>query len=198
MFGRNKFKKIKREDVVDAICAINNQQSEIERRIGENSSQIKELMDKGKKETSRDVRLFYAKKITQLQDEIKRDTRRSMYLMQNVKNLDRLKAAIDDNQFITNSTKLPLNKLLYNPKDLSAFLESSLATRNEAEENMVKADQMFENYESAQTDRQEIYGVNEADDELLAMFETEDQLDLEADASIELESQPAKKAEQEV
>ncbi len=30
MFGRNKFKKLKREDVVDAIIALNKQQEDLE------------------------------------------------------------------------------------------------------------------------------------------------------------------------
>lgn len=179
-FGRNKFKKIKREDIVDAICEINKQQDELERSIIDKSSRIKELMEKGKSEQNRDMRLFYAKKISAMQAEIRRDTKRNMYLMQNVKNLDNLKAAIDDNAFIANNTKLPLNKLLNNPAELNKFLQDVLSTKNEAEQSLVDANQAFEDYEKATEERSEIYGVSESDDDLLAMFETEDQLDSEA------------------
>lgn len=197
-FGRNKFKKIKREDVVDAICDLNKQQDELERGIIEKNDRIKELMEKGKTEQNRDMRLFYAKKISAMQNEIKRDTKRNMYLMQNVKNLDNLKAAIDDNAFITNNTKLPLNKLLNNPAELNRFLQDVLAGKNEAEQNMLDVNQAFDDYDKAIEERSEIYGVSETDDELLAMFETEDQLDAEAGKTREAAKAEPKAAESEV
>lgn len=197
LFGRNKYKKLKREDVVDAICQLSKQQEDMERGIVSKTEQIEELMEKGKREKNRDLKLFYAKKITNLQEEIKRDSRRCMFIMQNVKNMERLKMAIDDNQFIENTSKIPLNKLLSDQKGLSMFLEQALSSKSQAEESLVNTDQLFSNYENAVNERDEIYGVNESDDQLLAMFEEESQLDSESDSDVNASSKQTR-AEQDV
>lgn len=199
MFGRNKYKKLKREDVVDAIIELGKQQESLESDILAKSDEVEKLMERGKREKNRDIKLLCAKKISSLQDEIKRSTKRAAFLLYNVKLLERLKAAIDDNQFVENTTKLPLNKLLTDQKALAQFLESAVKSKTDAESALVEADQLFESYEqAADGDSSPIYSTNSSDDELLAMFETEAQLDAETDASSDLppvHSQPQADAE---
>ena len=125
MFGRNMFKKLKREDVVDAIIALNKQQDDLESGILSKSDEVEKLMERGRKEKNRDIKLLCAKKVTSLKDEIKRDSKRAAFLLYNAKLLEKLKAAIDDNQFVENTSKLPLNKLLNDQKALAQFLEQS-------------------------------------------------------------------------
>ena len=48
MFGRNKFKKLKREDVVDAIIALNKQQDDLESGILSKSDEVEKLMERGR------------------------------------------------------------------------------------------------------------------------------------------------------
>ena len=182
MFGRNKFKKLKREEVVDAIIELTKQQEDLENGVLTKSEEVDKLMERGKKEKNRDIKLLCAKKVTSLREEIKRDTNRAAYLLYNIKLMEKLKAAIDDNQFVNNTIKLPLNKLLGDQKALSAFLQDAIQNRTSAEEALVSADQMFDTYEqSANADTSPIYSANKSDDELLAMFEMQDQLDSEAE-----------------
>ena len=182
MFGRNKFKKLKREEVVDAIIELTKQQEDLENGVLTKSEEVDKLMERGKKEKNRDIKLLCAKKVTSLREEIKRDTNRAAYLLYNIKLMEKLKAAIDDNQSVNNTTKLPLNKLLGDQKALSAFLQDAIQNRTSAEEALVSADQMFDTYEqSANADTSPIYSANKSDDELLAMFEMQDQLDSEAE-----------------
>ncbi len=189
MFGRNMFKKLKREDVVDAIIALNKQQDDLESGILSKSDEVEKLMERGRKEKNRDIKLLCAKKVTSLKDEIKRDSKRAAFLLYNAKLLEKLKAAIDDNQFVENTSKLPLNKLLNDQKALAQFLEQSIKNRTDAENMLVDADQMFETYEqAADSDASPIYSVNKSDDELLAMFEMQEQLDSELDVDADIAS----------
>ena len=149
MFGRNKFKKLKREDVVNAIIDQTKQQEDLENGILQKSEEVERLLERGRKEKNRDVKLLCAKKVNTLQEEIKRDTKRAAFLLYNVKLLERLKAAVDDNRFIENTTKLPLNKLLCDQKALAQFLQNSVQNRTAAENALVGADEMFEAYEQA-------------------------------------------------
>lgn len=181
MFGRNKFKKLKREEVVDAIIQLGKQQEDLENGILAKSEESEALLARGRKERNRDIKLLCAKKYNSLQDEIKRDSKRAAFLLYNVKMLEKLKAAIDDNQFVQNTTKLPLNKLLTDQKALAQFLEGAIRNRSEAENALVDADRLFESYEEAADDTSSpIYSANRSDDELLAMFEMQEQLDSEA------------------
>lgn len=187
MFGRNKFKRLKREDVVDAIIDQTKQQEDLENGILAKSEEVEKFMERGRKEKNRDVKLLCAKKVNSLQDEIKRDTRRAAFLLYNVKLLEKLKAAIDDNRFIENTTKLPLNKLLCDQKALAQFLESSVQNRTAAENALVGADELFDAYEqAADADASPIYSVSKSDDELLAMFEMQEQLDSELDVGADV------------
>ena len=182
MFGRNKFKKLKREDVVNAIIEQTKQQEDLENGILQKSEEVERLLERGRKEKNRDVKLLCAKKVNTLQEEIKRDTKRAAFLLYNVKLLERLKAAVDDNRFIENTTKLPLNKLLCDQKALAQFLESSVQNRTAAESALVGTDEMFEAYEqAADSDASPIYSANKSDDELLAMFEMQEQYDSESE-----------------
>lgn len=187
MFGRNKFKKVKREDVVDAIVEQTKQQEDLEKGILAKSEEVERLLERGRKEKNRDVQLLLAKKVNSLKEEIRRDTRRAAFLIYNVQLLEKLKAAIDDNQFIRNTTKLPLNKLLSDQKALAAFLESSVQSRAEAETSLAAADEMFNAYEeAADSQSSPIYATNTSDDELLAMFEMQEQLDSETDVNADM------------
>lgn len=200
MFGRNKFKKLKREEVVDAIITLTKQQEDLEKGILTKSDDVNTLMERGRKEKNRDIKLLCAKKVNSLQEEIKRDSKRAAFLLYNVKMLEKLKAAIDDNQFVENTSKLPLNKLLGDQKALAQFLQDSIQNRTTAENTLLDADQMFESYEkAAESDASPIYSANRSDDELLAMFELQEQLDSEAnvDSDIASDANTAERGNQE-
>ena len=57
-FSRDKFKKLKREDVVDSICELEKQEMALEEGIIAKTRQIEEMLEKGKMEKSRDIQLL--------------------------------------------------------------------------------------------------------------------------------------------
>lgn len=171
---RNKYDKLTREEVVDSICKLEKEMQNIENELVEKQKQVDALMVKGKQETNKEIKLFYAKRINALKAEREQSVQRAMYLMYNVQLLNKLKAAIDDNQFFKNSSKVSLGNLLADQKGLAKFLNKTLNTRVAAEDVLTTADETFRAVEDAYEKNGSIYGMNEQDDALLAMFETEE------------------------
>ncbi len=174
---KSKYDKLTREDVVDAICKLEKESNSIEEEIMSFQQKVDELVSKGKKETSRDIRLFYAKKINSLKAERAQNVQRAMYLMYNIQLLNKLKRAIDDNQFFAKTAKVSLGNLLGDQKGLAKFLNKALNVRISAEQVLTDADETFKNIEDAYEKNESIYGIQQSDDELLGMFETEDQIE---------------------
>lgn len=176
---KSKYDKLKREEVVEAICKLEQEEKEIEDSLGEKQKQIDDLMAKGKAEKSKEVKLFYAKKINALKAEREQSVQRAMYLMYNIRLLQKLKTAIDDNRFFKNTSKTSLGNLLADQRGLAKFLNKTLGTKVAAEDVLTSADETFRTVEEAYEQNETIYGMNAQDDELLAMFETEEQVDAE-------------------
>lgn len=176
---KSKYDKLTREETVDAICKLEKELQGIEDGLVEKQKQIDDFMVKGKKENNREIKLFYAKRINALKAEREQSVQRAMYLMYNIQLLNKLKTAIDDNQFFKNSAKVSLGNLLADQKGLAKFLNKTLNTRVRAEDVLTSADETFRNVEEAYEKNETIYGMNKADDALLAMFETEEMLESE-------------------
>lgn len=176
---KNKFNKLTREEVVEAICKLEQESQDIEDSLGVKQKQIDDLMAKGKAEKSKDIKLFYAKKINALKADRENSVQRAMYLMYNVQLLQKLKTAIDDNQFFKNTSKTSLNNLLADQKGLAKFLNQTLGTRVAAEDVLTSADETFRAVEDAYEKNESIYGISSQDDQLLAMFEMEEQVEAE-------------------
>lgn len=174
LFFKNKFDKLTREEVVEAICQLEKEAQDIETGLEEKQKNIDALMEKGRKGADQQLKLLYAKKINTLKAEREQDVRRAMYLMYNTQLLNKLKNAIDDNQFFKNSAKVSLGNLLSDQKGLAKFLNKALNTRIDAEDVLTSADDTFREIEEAYEQNDTIYGMNSADDALLAMFETQD------------------------
>lgn len=189
---KSKYDKLTREEVVDAICKLEKELQSIEDEFSEKQKQIEDLMQKGKKETNKEAKLFYAKRINALKTDREQSVRRAMYLMYNVRLLNRLKSAIDDNQFFKNSGKISLGNLLADQKGLARFLNKTLNTRVKAEDVLTSADEMFRNVEDSYEKNESIYGTNSDDDALLAMFETEERVEEEQE-HYAVENQTAEK-----
>ena len=174
---KSKYDKLTREDVVDAICKLEKESNNIEEEIMCFQQKVDELVSKGKKEPSRDIRLFYAKKINSLKAERAQNIQRAMYLMYNIQLLNKLKRAIDDNQFLAKTSKVSLGNLLGDQKGLAKFLNKVLNLRISAEQVLTDADETFKNIEDAYEKNESIYGIQQSDDELLGMFEIEEQME---------------------
>ena len=169
-----RFRKLKREDVVESIVKLEKQQQEIEDGIVDKEAHIQELLAKGKKEKSQEIRLMYAKQINYLKEQKTRDAKRGMYLTYNINMMNKLKDAMEDKEFFTTSSKIQLNKLLADQKGLAKYLNKALKVRIKEEDVLTNADETFNEVASMYEDNETIYGAGKTDDQLLAMFEESD------------------------
>lgn len=176
LFG-NKFKKIKRGDVVDAIVELEKaQQNEIS-AIGEREKEIEKLMEQGRRTKDRNLQLALAKRINMLKAENANTAKRIQYLNANTQALNQLKTSLDDESFIVNNSKMPLNKLLSDPGQLRKFLNSVTLKKQRSENVLGEALDVFNETEENYIPDERIYGINESDDALLSMFEEQNSTD---------------------
>lgn len=194
-FG-NRYKKLKRADIVDAIVKLQQEEDSLEEKILSSSSEVKALTERGIAEKDSDLRLFLAKKINRIKEEKQADIKRATYIAYNIKMLGRLKDALDDKEFFNISADVPLNKLLADQKGLARFLNKALGTRVKAESVLTEADDTFGEIMDSYEENERIYGVAQSDDELLSVFETADMLDVGQDKSAS-ESENTEKPSQE-
>ncbi|MDE5601217.1 MAG: hypothetical protein K2J16_01820, partial [Clostridia bacterium] len=157
---KSKYDKLTREDVVEAICKLEKESNTIEDEIIAKQKQIDTLKARGKAEKSRDVKLLYAKKINALSAEREQFAQRDMYLLYNLRLLNKLKQAIDDNQFFAKTSKMSLGNLLGDQKGLAKFLNKTLNTRVAAENVLTEADETFKQVEEMYDKNESIYGMN--------------------------------------
>ncbi|MGN1201591.1 MAG: hypothetical protein ACI4R8_05015 [Candidatus Caccovivens sp.] len=192
-FKRNKFKNLNREDLVNSICELERQERTAEAEVFQKIKEIDALVEKGKKEKNKDLQLFYAKKIAHLNEEKQVCMERGMYLLYNIRLMNKLKDAYDSNTFFKTQTKVPLSELLVDQKRLAKFLNNALETRIASEDILTSADELFAEVQSAYDVSQPIYGVGKTEEEILTMFEKENQLVDEQELAQEKTSEPVKK-----
>lgn len=193
-FKRNKFRNLKREDVVNAICELEKQEADIEKGILDKSKQIEDYMKKGRQENSPELRLLYVKKISHLQEEKKEDISRGMYLLYNARLLHKLKNAIDDKSFFVSTGKVSLNNLLSDQKNLAKFLNKALNTKVLAEDVLTEADETFAEVKGLYEENDKIYGVSNTDDDIMALMEMGDP-DMETSADNVITKQASSEGE---
>lgn len=180
---RSKYDKLTREEVVSAICTLEQEEESIEERLLTNKAKAAELMEKGKNETDISIRTFYAKKIVALRQDSGDAVRQGMYLLYNLRLLHRLKQAIDDNQFFQKAGKVSLGNLLADQKGLAKFLNRTLRTRVKSEQVLTSADALWDEIESGYEENEGIYGVSDREDEVLSVMEVMSGRDGESSAA---------------
>ena len=107
--------------------------------------------------------------------------------------MNKLKDAYDSNTFFKTQTKVPLSELLQDQKRLAKFLNKALETRIASEDVLTSADELFTEVQSAYDVSQPIYGIGKNEEEILTVFEKENQLNDEQELLEEKQSQPSKK-----
>lgn len=178
---KNKFEKIRRSEVVDSIIELERKQEEEIAAVDERNATIVQLKKQGAKQKDRAMRLALAKKINRLIAENGNSARRIQYLNANLAALNQLKEALDDREFLSNNTNMPINALLNNTSALRKFLMSTTGKRMAGEANLTNALEVFDEAAEAYEGDERIYGMNEDDEKLLAMFELEES-ELDADS----------------
>lgn len=185
---KDKYSQLTREEVTDAIFELERELKALEEKIYSTGDEVSKLMAMGAKEKDRSRKVFLAKKINMLKAEREQGEKRAMYLMYNIQMLGKLRQAIDDNKFFGDKMKGSLNSLLADQQGLAQFLNQALQTKVSAEQVLTDADETFKEVESMYEENATIYGKSDADDELLAMFETQEGL---ADGELEESSEAA-------
>ena len=185
---KDKYSQLTREEVTDAIFELERELKALEEKIYSTGDEVSKLMAMGAKEKDRSRKVFLAKKINMLKAEREQGEKRAMYLMYNIQMLGKLRQAIDDNKFFGDKVKGSLNSLLADQQGLAQFLNQALQTKINAEQVLTDADETFKEVESMYEENATIYGKSDADDELLAMFETQEGL---ADGELNEESEAA-------
>ena len=109
------------------------------------------------------MRLFYAKKISHLKEEKASIVERGMYLLYNIRLMNKLKDAYDSNAFFKTQTKVPLSDLLADQKGLAKFLNKALETRIASEDVLTSADDLFTEIQAAYDKDENIYGMKKKD-----------------------------------
>ena len=171
-FKKNKYDKIKREDIVENIINIEKQQNQEIANIEERNKEVDVLMAKGKSSNDKNYQLVLAKKINLLRQENQRSTQRIQFLNGNLKVLNQLKMALDDRGFLDNNSNMSLNQLLSDSKSLHKFLDDVNSKRSRRERDLGDVMDTFDAYEEDVDVDERIYGITEADDQLLSIFET--------------------------
>jgi hypothetical protein len=193
-FKKNRFKKLQKSEVVNSIIALNQREEDFETNLLAKQEQVKELYQKGQAEKDPNIRLFYAKKINFLKEDIQNTVQRNMYVLYNLRLLNRLKDALEDKEFIASVGNESLSDLLGDQKHLAQFLNQALNTKIKAEDVLTNADDTFNEVQSVYTPDERIYGINKNDDKTMSMFELGDQLSLESESddpsSVKVEKEP--------
>jgi len=182
LFKKKGFNALKRDDVVNAICELEKEEDKIEDQLITINQSIEELKVKAKNEKSLDVKKYYAKKINALIGDKQAILQRGSYLLFNLRLFNKLKVAIEDKDFIVDTGKIKINKLLTDQKALAKFLTKAFHTKVTSENKISETDDIFKEFDNMYEENEKIYGLNEDDDALLAELE----LDSE-DAEINIE-----------
>lgn len=193
-FKKDKYSKLTREEVTDAIFELEKELKTLEDSILSSAKEISVMMQRGAQEKDRSTKLFIAKKINMMKSDREQNEKRAMYLMYNIQMLGKLRQAIDDNKFFGDKAKGSLNSLLADQQGLAQFLNQALQTKVAAENVLTDADETFKEVAGLYEENATIYGKSDADDELLSMFETQESMaDGEINAAATEEAKEVKK-----
>lgn len=177
---KNKFEKLKESDVNNAIYELEQRCNKNNQDLMENETKIAELTVIAKREKIREVKLYYVKQICSYKNNRINIATRNTYILTNIELLQMLKNKIQDNDLIKFSNGIPLNKLLSNQKQLRGFLIKSLQKKGHSEQVIVNAIETFNDIDELSEKNSAIYGANKSNEELLAEFEREAQMEDDA------------------
>ncbi|MEG1509402.1 MAG: hypothetical protein RR454_02985 [Clostridia bacterium] len=173
IFSRKKFDKIKREEVVEAIIGLEKQEEDIIASFDESKKKIGELVAKGKRETDRNMQVAYAKKIESIQRENASASKRWQFVNSNLSAMYALKSAMDDREFIANNSKISLNDMLTNPKELEKFLSKTNVKKMQHEDKLAGSLGVIDTVNESYVENEKVYGVSDNMQNILAMFEAD-------------------------
>lgn len=171
LFNRMHLRKIKRDEVVEALVELEKRQDRLLAQKQENNKKIEAYFNDGCNSNDKEEKLFCAKQINILKAENKSTMNRLIYLSNNISMLNQLKTALDEKDFIKVNKKMNLHQLIDNPTDLAKFLKTLNKDKMYHEEKLSNALDVMEEMNGGYEPNERLFGETQQDNELLAMFE---------------------------
>jgi len=169
--SNTKIKNIERQDIVNVICELERRQEDILQEIESNKAAISELVYKGQREPNKTMQLVYAKKIASMQRESGRIMSRLNTIIAEIENYNQLLIIKDDYNFANETPTSGLRKLFANPGKLVNEVKKVHMMRTKNEERLTRISGVFQDAEEAYMPHEEIHGVTDDVNEIMAMFE---------------------------
>lgn len=170
--SKTKIKNIDRQDIVNVICELERRQQDILNSIESNKNAVTELIYKGQREPNKTMQLVYAKKITSMQRESSRIMARLNTIIAEIENYNQLLIIKDDYSFANETPSSGLRKLFANPGKLANEVRRVHEMRTENEERLTRISGVFDDAEKeAYIPHEEIHGVTDDVNEIMALFE---------------------------
>ena len=171
-FRRKPLKTVTKNEIVDAICMLEREETSIENKIMQLSTTIKALIEEGQSFSDKLEKIFIVKKITNLSEQRSRQIKQGLYVLYNIKMANRLKDVLEDKQLVKNISSLKFSLCLEDQKELALFLNDALDTKTKHEDVLTNADDTYVTVKSMFDENMKIYGITDVDeDELMALFE---------------------------
>jgi len=171
LFSKNRFK---RDEVVKAILELESKINILEIKIDQSDNERNLLLQKGIDTNDRNKRLMIAKKISYIDEDKQESIKQVMMLLYNLNLTQKLKNAIESNEFSTKMDSSQINKMLSDQKKLAKFLNKALNRRIKVEDMLTDTDELFKQVNENYQPNESIFGINQNDDELLSIFEQQD------------------------
>jgi Asp-tRNA(Asn)/Glu-tRNA(Gln) amidotransferase C subunit len=169
--SNTKIKNIDRQEIVNVICELERRQEGILNEIEANKTAVSDLIYKGQNEHNKTMQLVYAKKIASMQRESERIMSRLNTIIAEIENYNQLLIIKDDYNFANETPTSGLRKLFANPGKLSNEVKRVHLMRTKNEERLTKIAGVFNDAEESYLPHEEIHGVTDDVNEIMAMFE---------------------------
>lgn len=172
--ARLTLKRIKRDDLVNRIVEIEQQQQDFVSKIEDNKSEIENIKCKFKSESLEAMKKAYCKKIMRLQRENESIAARMDTLDALLGNYNELKLNYDDYHMYSTEKKNNIDKLLEDTVRLTQQLNKVTSIVNEKREKIINTQDMFKETNEARLDFEGIDQMNNEENQLYAMLENEE------------------------
>lgn len=169
--SKTKIKNIERQAIVDVICELEKRQDDIMQSIEANKNGVQDLIYKGQREPNKTMQLVYAKKISAMQRENERIVTRLNTIIAEIENYNQLLIIKDDYTFANETPTSGLQKLFANPGKLANEVKRVHALRTKNEERLTRISGVFKEAEDAYMPHEEIHGMSDDVNEIMALFE---------------------------
>lgn len=169
--SKTKIKNIERTEIVNVICELEKRQDDILQSIESNKTSISDLIYKGQREPNKTMQLVYAKKISSYQRESSRIMSRLNTIIAEIENYNQLLIIKDDYSFANETPASGIRKLFANPGKLSSEVKKVHMLRTKNEERLSRISDVFQDAENAYLPHEEIHGMTDDVNEIMALFE---------------------------